>query len=171
MPRSLADGHTKLTFLTTEPANPQAPTAAELNAGINAEEKVLTADFGWGATDSDKVAEKALADVNNANALGASNYTAGVSLWRYFDETGAADAEEDVLFAAVSEKGTEFWIYARETGKMAGEVWATGDEIYLGGKVLTDTLQPPSDRGGFIKRRLPLEIQSAWENIVVAAGA
>lgn len=172
MPRSLADGHTKLTILVTEPADPEAPTATELNAGIDAEEKILTADFAFGAGDSEKVAEKALADMNNANAIGAGNYTAGLSFWRYFDATdGDPDPTDDVIYDAVSEKGTELWCYARETGKRATAAWATGDEIYLGAKVLTDTLQPPSDRGGFIKRRLPLEVQTAYDNIVVAAGA
>jgi hypothetical protein len=36
-------------------------------------------------TDSDKVQEKSLADVNNVNALGASNYDAGMTIFRYFD--------------------------------------------------------------------------------------
>ena len=56
----LADGKTKFTVLTTKPANPAAPTAAELNAGIQLADHVLTSDFSFGAVDSDKVAEKAL---------------------------------------------------------------------------------------------------------------
>ena len=57
----LADGKTKFTVLTTKPANPAAPTAAELNAGIHLSDHVLTSDFTFGATDSDKFAEKAQA--------------------------------------------------------------------------------------------------------------
>lgn len=34
--RVLADEHIKFTILTAKPANPAAPTAAELNAGIDA---------------------------------------------------------------------------------------------------------------------------------------
>lgn len=170
MPRSLADGHTKVTILTDAPAHPAAPTAAELNAGIDASCAIMTSDFAFGATDSDKVAEKALCVVNNANALGASNYTAGFSIFRYFDATTKnADATADETFAAVEEKGTTLWIYARETAKLSTENWATADEIFLGAEVLTDTPQPPSDRGGFIKRRVPLEVQAAYDNILVAA--
>ena len=33
MPLSLADGKTKLAVLSTKPANPNAPTVAELEAG------------------------------------------------------------------------------------------------------------------------------------------
>ena len=170
MPRSLADGHTKVIILTTKPANPAAPTAAELLAGTDASCNIMASDFAFGATDSDKVAEKALCVINNANALGASNYTAGMTVFRYWDAaTKAADATADVVFDATREKGTTLWVYARETAKLATEAIAAGDEIYLGAEVLTDTPQTPSERGGFIKRRVPMEVQAAYDDIVVAA--
>lgn len=167
MPRTLADGKTKLTLLITEPAIPDAPTAAELNAGIDVSCKVLASDFLWGATDSDKVAEKALCDEGNANALAASNYQAGISLWRFFDPAGGFDAIEDAGFEAVKEKGTTLWGYARKTDKKATEAWATGDEIYLGLEVATDNPQAPSDMSGYIKYRIPLEPQRGWPFIEV----
>lgn len=169
MARVLADGKTKFTVLTTRPADPKAPTATELNAGIDVSCKVLASDFNWSATDSDKIAEKSLCDSGNSNAIGASNYTTGVTLWRYFDEeTGDIDPEGDAGFTATSEKGTTLWGYARETAKDSDEEWASGDEIYLGGEVLTDTPQR-LDGSGFIKRRIPLEMQRGYDNIKVAA--
>lgn len=170
MPRSLAAGKTKVTVLDTAPANPDAPTALELNAGEQASPRILDSDFSFGATDSEKVNEKALSEDNNANAIGAGNYTAGMSIFRLFDAiTGAPDTVSETLWALLSAKGTTLWIYARETGKPSDDAWATGDEIYLGAEVVTDTPQPPSDRGGFIKRRVPMEVQVAWDNIEVAA--
>ena len=62
MPRVLADGKTKFTILTTAPANPAAPTAAELNAGIDLSCKVLSEGFEFGPTDSETVDEAALCD-------------------------------------------------------------------------------------------------------------
>lgn len=169
MPRVLGDGKTKFTVLTTRPANPKAPTVTELNAGIDLSQKTLASDFNWSATDSDKIAEKALSESGNSNAIGASNYTSGITLWRYFDEvTGAVDAEEDAGFTATREKGTTLWAYARETAKDSDEDWASGDDIYLGGEVLTDTPQR-LDGSGFIKRRIPLEMQRGFDNIKVAA--
>lgn len=169
MPKSLADGHIKVAVLTTSPSNPAAPTVAELNAGIDASCRILSSDFTWGAADSDKVAEKALCDLNNVNAIAASNFTAGLTIWRFFNAgTGNPDPTEDALWTAMKVKGTNLWIYVRETGKLSTAVWASADEIYLGGQVLTDSPQPPSDRGGFIKRRVPLEPQSMRENIAVA---
>lgn len=170
MPRSLADGHIKVAILTTKPANPAAPTVTELTAGIDASCAIMASDFAFGATDSDKVAEKALCVTNNAQALGAGNYTAAMTLFRYFDATTKnADATADTAFAAVETKGTTLWVYARETAKLATEAWAASDEIYLGAEVITDTPQPPSDRGGFIKRRTVMEVQDAHDNITAVA--
>lgn len=171
MPRSLADGKTKFTILTTKPANPEAPTAAELNEGIDLSCDVLSSDFTWGAADSDKVAEKALCVENNANALGASNFTAGFTIFRFFDSTtGAPDTAAEDGFAAVKTRGTTLWGYARRTGKKATATWAASDEIFFGAEVITDNLQPPSDMGGYIKYRVPLEVQAGYPFIAVAAG-
>lgn len=171
MPKSLADGHIKLTILTTKPADPENPTAAELNAGIDVSCNVLASDFLWTAADSDKVAEKALCDTNNANALGASNFQAGLTPFRYFDNTTKnPSATEDAAFDAMKVKGTELWGYARKDGNLAEVPWAAGQEIYLGQHVLTDEPQAPSDQGGYIKYRVPMESQKGWPFIEVAAG-
>lgn len=172
MPRSLADGHTKFTILTTAPANPASPTATELEAGIDASCSVLASDFNWGATDSDKIAEKALCTVNNANALGASNFETGFTPFRYFDDTDVSAPEEgDDVFEAVKLKGTTLWAYARKTSKLSTEPWVAADEIYLGAEIVTDEPQPPSDLGGYVKWRVPVEVQTAWPWVKVGAGA
>lgn len=172
MPRSLADGHTKFTILTVAPADPAAPTATELTAGIDASDNILASDFTWGATDSDTVQEKALSTLNNATTPTASNYQGGLTAFRYFDDTGVSDPTEgDDVFQALKTKGVTLWGYARKTGKLSTEAWAASDEVYLGAEFVTDEAQPPSDQGGFIKWRHPLYIQTAWPNIAVAAGA
>lgn len=171
MPRAQSKGHLRWTLITTPPANPEAPTAEELNAGIYASCNILDSDFSWTATDSDKIADSAQCDTGNSNAIGASNYSVGFSVFRYFDEAGAADDVEDAVFQAVKQKGTELYAYARETGKLSTEQWAAGDEIYLGGRFVVDSPQQPSDMGGWQKRRVPGEMQRAWENIEVAPAA
>lgn len=169
MPKSLADGHTKIAILTTKPSNPAAPTVGELNAGINAAARILASDWTFSPTDSDKIAEKSVADINNINALGPSNFQAGMTIFRFFNaSTGIADAVEDALFTACRVKGTTLYIYARKTGKLETAAWATGDEIYLGGELITDVPQEPSDAGGYIKKRVPLEPQAMFPNIAVA---
>ena len=169
MPKSLADGHTKFTLCTTEPADPLNPTALELNGGIDFSCDVMSSDFTWSATDSDKVAEKALCDTNNANSLGPSNFNAGATVFRYFDAgTGEVDPTADAKFAALKVKGTRFWGYTRKNGKLATEAWAAGDEFELGLENITDSPQTPSDAGGYIKYRVPMEPQRGWQFGTVA---
>ena len=167
--RSLAEGHRKVAILTTAPANPNSPTVAELNAGIDATSRILASDWTFGATDSDKVQEKSLADVNNINSLGASNLQAGATIFRYYDTvTGAPDPTGDALWTATKTKGTTVYIYERESGKLATAAWATGD-LTTGMQVLTDEPQKPSDSGGYVKRRIPMEPQTYYGNSVSVA--
>lgn len=168
--RVLADGKTKFTILTTKPANPAAPTATELNAGIDLSCDILQSDFTWGATDSEKIPEKALCDEGNANAIGASNYEGGFTLWRKFAAGGGFDEASETGWAAVKVKGATLWGYARQMDKPSTDLWASTDEIYLGGEFINDT--PQKQEGtGFIKYRTPVEIQRGYPFIAVAAGA
>jgi len=169
MARVLADGKTKFTVLLTKPVNPKAPTATELNAGIDLSCDILSSDFTWGATDSDKVAEKALCDAGNSNAIGASNYAAGFTLWRKFATAGGFDAATETGWAAVKAKGATLYGYARQMDKDATAAWAASDEIYLGAEFITDTPQR-TDGSGFIKYRIPAEVQRGYPFISVAVG-
>lgn len=166
MPRFIGDGKTKFTLLTVAPANPAAPTATELNAGIDASFKVLGSDFLWSATDSTAITETPLGEKIESSAPGRGIYQAGVTLWRYFALAGGADPTEDEVFEALKAKGTTVYGYARETDKDAEDDWAASDEIYLGAEVVTDTPQR-LDGTGFIKRRVPMMVQRAYDNIVV----
>lgn len=167
MTRSLADAHRKVAILTTQPANPAAPTVTELNNGIQASKRIKADDFTFGFADSDKVQEKTLEDTDNANAIAASNPQCAFTVFREFNAgTGNVDPVEDALFTAVKVKGTTLWVYERETGKLATAAWASSDEL-LGMQVLTDQWQK-ADSGGYVKRRVPCEPQKAYPNIAVA---
>lgn len=173
MPRSLADAHKKIAVLTAEPADPENPTAIELAAGIGGAAgagcRILLADWLFGPTDSDTFNERAVCEDGNASAYGASNYQAGMTVFRYFDETdGTPDPTEDALFEALKVKGARLWIYERETGQPEDEAWTTGDELWFGAEVLADNPQKPSETGGYIKRRSPMQVQKGYPNIAVA---
>ena len=72
MAKMIADGKTKFTILTAAPANPEAPTATELNAGIDISCDVLASNFTWGAGDSNTVSEQALCDETAAEVMTSS---------------------------------------------------------------------------------------------------
>lgn len=167
MPKSLADGRIRFRILTTEPADPNAITVTEVNAGIIAECKVLKSDFRLSATGSDTIADTELCSEGNAQAWGASNYEGSMTPFRYLDETGDPVVLEDAVWAAVKEKGTQFWAVVSE-GKPHSTNFEVGDE-YDAYEVLTDNPQKPTDRGGYIKRVVPLGVQRAYENKVIVA--
>lgn len=172
MPRSLADGHKKIAVLTTKPVDPAAPTAAELSAGIGGAAgagcRILASDWSFGPTDSATFNERAVCEDQDVQAFGVSNYQAGATLFRYFDDvTGLPDAVEDSLFDAFKVKGTTLWIYERHTGQLESEAWTTGDELRFGAEVLIDNLQPPSDQGGYIKARAPMQVQKGYPYVEV----
>jgi len=168
--RSLAEGKIKWTLLVVPPKDPAKPTASELNAGIDASGSILRSDFNWSNGDSATFAEPSLVDKGDVSSLGSSSYNLGVTVFREWDGAdGAADITEDVVFQTLKAKGTVLHAYARETSKDSGLPWAAGDEIFLGGKIMTDAAQRVSDEGT-IKRRVPLTSQGMFENIAVAAG-
>lgn len=172
MPRSLADGKTKFSILVEKPVNPAAPTVTELNAGIDASCNVLGSDFTFGAAASDKINEAALCTSDNANTPTRSNNQSAFTFFRYFDDTGAsAPTEGDDAFQAMKLKGVTVWAYARRTTKASGEDWEAADEIFHGAELVTDSVMPPSDMGGWTKYRQEAETQQAWPFIAVAAGA
>lgn len=166
MPKTLADARTRLTILLTAPVNPRAVTVAELEAGIDASCKVLKSDYRLSPTASDTVPDTELCSEGNAVTYGASNYEGSVTPFWYLDEDGKSLVAEDEVYQALREKGTELWFVERE-GPRYEDAHAGGDEYEIY-RVVTDNPQKPSDRGGYIKRTIPLGVQRAWLNGVVA---
>lgn len=167
--KSLADGKKKITLLTAAPVNEDAPTALELNAGEDISCVVLDSDFNWTNTASATFDEKPACAKGQVLALGASNYDLALTYIREYLEAGGADvAGLDAGYQAVKTKGSVVWIYVRETAKDSDEDWASGDEIYLGGRVQSDAPARVNNDGN-IKRRLVFLPQRMFEDIAVAA--
>lgn len=169
MPLALADGRIRLTALTTAPTDPAAITTTELTAGIELQDRILKSDYRLSPTASDTVPDTPLSNEGNATTFGASNYEGSVTPFRYLDDLGAADATNDVAWDTLKAKGTRLWLVERE-GPKADTAWAADDE-YDCYEIVTDNPQKPSDRGGYIKRVVPLGVQDAWLGKAVVAGA
>lgn len=167
MPKTLADGRTKLVALTTKPANPTAPTVTELTAGVDLSCTVLKSDYRLSAVASDTVPDTELCAEGNAVTYGASNYEGTVTPFWYLDPDGQPDTTENDSWDALRVKGTNLWLVERE-GPKYDEPFAAGDEVEVY-EVVTDNPQKPSDRTGYIKRTVPLGVQRAWLDATVAA--
>lgn len=167
MPKSLADGHTKVAILSAKPADPMHPTVAELTAGIDASCRINSADYNVTPTASETVEEKELCVEGAAVAFGPSNATIEFTPFRYFTSDGSAEETEadeigDAVFQATKTKGTRLWIYQRETSKKSTDDWEVGDEVD-GFEFITDNPQQV-DRTGFVKRKVTGAFQDLWVN-------
>lgn len=164
----LADKKHKLTILTTKPANEQAPTAAELNAGIEACMKVATEGFAHSPADSTTMEFKPLCGVKET-VYTDSNFTQAMTVVRMYLAGGGIDPADDDLFEALRVRGATLWAYGRLTDKNALDPWVAGDEIYLGTKFSPDYPQVP-DNPGWVSFRVPCAVQDGWPFITVGAG-
>lgn len=163
-----ADGRKKFTLLTTAPAA-RIPTAAELNAGQDISCAVLDSDANWTNTASDRFNEKAACQMGNSQALGAANYDTALTFLREYLDAGGPDATgEDLGYQTVKTRGSTVWIYLRESDKASTEAWATGDEIHLGGEVVSDAPMRVNNDGN-VKRRIDFLAQNMITEELVAA--
>jgi hypothetical protein len=145
------------------------PTVAELNAGKDISCAVLDSDANWTNTASDRFAEKPACTVGNSMALGASNYDTALTFLREYLSAGGADtAGLDAGYQAVRTKGTTVWIYLRETDKLSTAAWAVGDEIHLGGEVVSDAAMRVNNDGN-LKRRIEFLPQNMISETLVTA--
>ena len=167
----LADGKTKLAILATAPADPEAPTVAELTAGIDASCNIAKTGYTLGPTTSETINDPELCVDVNATVYGASNFEATFSVFRFFDEaTGQIDAVSDEVFEALRTKGVEVYLVERESGKKSTEPFEAGDEVSVY-RALLDHPQKSSDRTGWVKNTIVPAIQAGYPNVTVAAGA
>jgi hypothetical protein len=170
MPFTQGDGRRKVTILTTKPANLEAVTATEANAGTDAQWHILKSDYRLSPTGSSTFDNTPLGSANNWSTFGASAAEGRFSVFRDLDATGkpVADSETEEVFDLVREKGTQLWVMDR-LGPDADTTWATADEYSIY-EVQTDELQE-SDGNGFIKYVVPLSVATFYRlKKIVAAG-
>lgn len=168
MPKTLADQKIRLTFLTTKPVDPKAPTVTELEAGVDLSCSIMKSDYALGATGDQTISEAALCEPGAGSDMGATDYSASVTVFRMLDDAGKSDLEEDVAFQALRVKGTKGWLVERE-GPRYDAPWAAGQEVEVYA-VTTGSVQKPSDRSsGYIKRTIPMGVQNAWVDAAVAS--
>lgn len=145
-------GHDKIKFaiLSTKPADPAAPTASELNAGIDASFLVSKSGFTFSASDSETISDPSLGSASNSSLPTLANYDIGFTVWRQFLAGGGFDSAADALFTAVKTKGATLYAYARKTDKLASAAWAAGDELYLGLEFVLDNVKA-TEATGYIR--------------------
>lgn len=169
MARLLATKRERWVLLTAKPADPEAVTATEAEAGIRAECD-LTTNSRLSATGSTTVQEAAICEGVAGNVPAERQFEASFEVFRDLDpDTGLPEAAGDEVFAALSEYGSRLWVL-KSTGPEYTEAFAAGHPYSLY-EVVTDEPQEPTDRTGSIKQVIPAFVQNAWTNHEIVAGA
>lgn len=169
--RSLADEGKRFYILTTKPSDPEAPTAAELAAGIDASMKVARDGFSWTPTDSDTVDDPELGSTSKAVAPSYDNADLGFTVYRYWLDTGGADPTGDALFAAVANKGTVLYGYYFHNDVEVGTDPVAEEQFVLGAEFWVDHPQDPM-ASGWLKFRVPCHANQLypWGSVAAVAG-
>lgn len=175
--RSLAAGHTKIAIFATKPGATDTlmaaiPIATITGTGVlDAAPRILASDFKLGADDDDTVNEPALSEETAADVPTHGKLSGMITAFRYFSSLGVPEVGSggdlgDAVFQAIKTKGTTLWIARRDTSKLSGDSWATGDpyEIY---EVITGTPQQ-TPLEGYIKNPVKLFPQKRWVGTVAA---
>ena len=172
MPKTLADGHILGTWIPESKATGmdiKALTVTDLAKGIKASCRIMKSDYAAGPTGSSTIDEVELCKVGQGQEWGMSAYAVSLTVFRYLDADGKADATADEVFAALGEKG-KGGIWVEREGPAEDVAWAEGQE-YSAFQCTTDDPQPPSDRtSGYIKRTIPMSDSNAALNKLVVAG-
>lgn len=169
MPRSLADGRHKVVVSSTKPANWPDWTLAELAAATDISCSVMSSGYKLGASASDTVDEPALCDEGGTKVMTKANFEGELPLFRYFDETGKADPDEDKAWQSVKARGATVWIGDRFTSKKSAEPFAVGDEI--GSYEVVPDHGQNAEATGYIKKIVPLQVNGNSDpNAEVVAG-
>src|SRR5699024_2723354 len=169
MPRMLADARKTLWLLDTLPEDPRNPDASELNAGENASCSVGKAGFNLGAGAPNTESDGALCDEGDLQTPTSKTYEAAMNVYRFYDpETGQIDDEEDFLFQALKDFGSEVILALRDGGKMYDADAESGDEVSI--YVLTaGGMGRSTDTGGYQKRVAHVTVTRAFEDVIVAS--
>ena len=174
MPRSLADGKRRVSIGTTAPTGILTSTPAtvdEVDLATLASGRILASGYDLTINESDEIDEKSLDTPGNIKGLGLGNAGGGITLFRYFNGSGAPEAVYDdvnTLLAAAAAAGSLVYVYERLTSKAATAAYATGDEIKVF-ECLVDQPSDPTDSSGYIKRRFKL-VPQRWARGTLAAG-
>lgn len=170
MPIALADANVALVALKTPAADPRKPTAAELNAGIRVECRVVKSTYKLGSTGSSTISEVPLCAKGEGNLPGPPAYEGEFEAFVYFKPDGTLDAEGDgVVWELFSKPGVQIDLYERESPIGYAAQFAEGQKVDYYRVVTGQPVKPSNRSEGYIKRTVKLFIQDAEENTIKVA--
>ncbi len=163
MPRMLAQGTTRLTWLPTIANAALNPTLTELTSGsalTNLGDYTSPDDLQLNAVDDDVNDEPYISSAVPAPAPGRTNYSAGVTVYR-----GVAGAATDRAWTTGAIRGVTGFMVVR-VGTAGTTAWAVNDAVSVY-KVTSGDGQALTPDGANHKFRWPLYVQEANERATI----
>lgn len=144
MPKMLNQSNVKLTWVTSL-TDFHAPTATELNAGVDLQCLIASSNFKFGVASEDSTTDPALCSVGNAATPGRVTYEAEADFFRYTTDP------EDVGWTTFTEQGLNGYLVQR-VGTAHDTNYAATDEVFVM-QVISGTPQPltPDNGAGYTK--------------------
>lgn len=171
MGRRLSQGRIKLTLLVDAPADPENPTASELNDGHDASADVNMSNFVFTPTDSDTTPNTKLASRSQTQMVTNRNHDAHFDVERGYTSGGDTSSGDETAQLIIDNVGSEIWAYKREDGnKWSSDEWEDGDTYDMGGRFEVD-LPTRGDLEGNIKFHTRLLSRDVYDHGTVAAGS
>ncbi len=171
MARMLADKKRTLWILEGKPEDPNAPTAEEINGGQNASCSIGNAGFSIGASAPNVENDGSLCEGASAETPTSKTYDASMNIYRFYEPgTKQIDVEEDFVFQAFKEFGSEVWVALRDGGKGHTEEAVDGDEVSIY-KLTAGGMGRASDTAGWQKREAHVTVAEGFEDVWVGGEA
>ena len=146
--RQVSNGNVTVWWVTSI-ANPAAPTAAEINAGLNLSEAIAWNNFELGSSGSDDVDDRAITDVGNAISRGFPDFSATLD---FFREANAADSASiyQQAFELFKESGILGYLVVRY-GQAAPDTVAVAGQIVSDYYFVTDYVADDTEGDDSVK--------------------
>lgn len=152
--------------MSTKPADPEAVTLTEIEAGVRAE-CFLTTNTRLSATGSATVTEASLCDSASAQTPATRQWEGSFEVFRDLDpDTGLPVAGGEPVLDVLDSFNEKFWAL-RARGPLYTEPFAAGQPYKLF-EVVPDAGQDPSSREGNFKEVFPVFIHNEWKGEVAA---
>ncbi|NDK31180.1 phage tail tube protein [Nesterenkonia haasae] len=170
MGRRLSQGRIKLTLLVDAPADPENPTASELNDGHDASADIDMPSFVFTAADSDTRPNTKLVSRSQSQMVTNRNHEASIRVERGYTAGGDTASDDETAQLILDNVGSRIWAYKRESDKWSTDEWEDGDMYAMGGSFEIDTPKRGDQEGNiaFDVRLLP---QDVYDFGTVAAGS
>lgn len=128
MAKQQANGYMKVSWVPIAGiVNPEFPTAAELNAGVDLTAAIAWEDYEIASSGSDDIEDRSIIDLGNAVSRGTANYGGTLDFFRNKNNTASGNAYV-TAFNTFKTPNTLGYIVTR-VNKLATDAYAAGDTV------------------------------------------